>query len=128
MKRIILGMVLGGVVVPAAERTLEFNRDIRPILADKCYFCHGPDAASKGVPVRLDVEADAKRRAIGELVGRITAPDPARRMPPVGSGLKLTDREIETLRTWVAQGAKWQRHWSFLPPVDRKSTRLNSSH
>src|SRR5262249_10765238 len=86
----------------------------------------------KKIPFRLDQEAPAKadlgggRRAIvegnvaaSELVRRITAEKPALRMPPVYSGLKLTDREIETLRNWVAQGAKWERHWSFLPPRRR---------
>ncbi len=119
MRLLVLGTLLGGLASPAAEIIVEFNRDVRPILSDKCYLCHGPDALSKGVPVRLDVEADARRHAIGELVGRIRAQDPARRMPPVSSGLKLSEAEIETLRTWVAQGAKWQGHWSFLPPVRR---------
>ncbi len=112
-----------------AERPLEFNRDIRPILSDKCNRCHGPDSAAKKIPLRLDREAAAKsdlggRRAIvegdpaaSEMIRRITAEKKAVRMPPVYSGLSLTDREIETLRTWIAQGAKWQQHWSFLPPV-----------
>ncbi len=119
MGRLIWGAILAGCAAAAAG--LEFNRDVRPILSDKCYLCHGPDAAAKGVPVRLDLEADA-RRVIdrGEVVRRITAEDPARRMPPVWSGLKLEPREIETLREWIAQGAKWQKHWSFLPPVRRQ--------
>ncbi len=113
----------------AADRTIEFNRDIRPILADKCFRCHGSDAATKGIPLRLDSEAAATadlgdhRRAIvsgdlesSQLVRRITAADEASRMPPTYSGLKLTEREIETLRSWIAQGAKWQLHWSFIPP------------
>jgi hypothetical protein len=112
-----------------AERPVEFNRDIRPILSDKCLSCHGTDAIAKKIPLRLDSEAAAKadlggRRAIVEgdpaasqLVKRITAENKAMRMPPVYSGLKLTDGEIETLRTWVAQGARWQKHWAFIPPV-----------
>ncbi len=111
-----------------AERTFEFNRDVRPILADKCYSCHGADAVAKKIPLRLDSETAAKadlggRRAIVEgdpvasqLVQRITAENKGKRMPPVYSGLKLTDNEIETLRTWVAQGAKWQKHWAFITP------------
>ena len=113
----------------AADRTIEFNRDIRPILSDKCFRCHGSDATAKGIPLRLDSEAAAtadlgeNKHAIvpgnpesSQLVRRITAEDEALRMPPVYSGLKLTEREIETLRTWIAQGAKWQSHWSFIPP------------
>jgi hypothetical protein len=112
-----------------AQGPVEFNRDVRPILSDKCFVCHGPDAAAKKVPLRLDVEAAAKadlgggRRPIVEgdpaasqMIRRITAETPALRMPPAWSGLKLTEREIETLRIWVAQGAKWQKHWSFIPP------------
>ncbi len=105
-----------------------FNRDVRPILADKCWRCHGPDATSKGAPMRLDIEADAKadhggRRAIvpgdvaaSELVKRITATSKAKLMPPAWSNLALSPQEIETLRAWIASGAEWQRHWSFLPP------------
>ena len=93
-----------------AGRPPEFNRDIRPILSDKCWFCHGPDATAKRVPVRLDSESEARRVIVsGELIRRITAESKAVRMPPAYSGLALSDPEIETLR-------------------DRKSTRLNSSH
>jgi len=104
---------------------VEFNRDVRPILSDKCYVCHGPDAAAKHVPFRLDSEAAAKAgHAIvegnpdaSELVKRTGASKPALRMPPPSSGLTLSDSEIATLREWVAEGAKWQKHWSFIPPV-----------
>src|SRR4051794_4602263 len=101
----------------SAGRLVEYNRDVRPILSDKCFACHGPDAAAKKIPFRLDREAAAKadlggHRAIAEgdasastLVQRITAEKPALRMPPVYSGLKLTDAEIETLKTWIEQGA-----------------------
>ena len=104
-----------------AGRTIEFNRDVRPILSDKCFTCHGPDAVAKKIPLRLDSEAAAKRviapgdPAASLLVRRITAA-PATRMPPQWSGLKLSDPEIETLKEWIAQGAKWEKHWSFLPP------------
>ena len=114
-------------VLHAFDRAVEFNRDVRPILSDKCFTCHGPDSVRKGAPFRLDIEASAKgdlagRRAIvpgdpasSELLKRVTA-DEARRMPPAWSGLKLAEPEIETLRLWIAQGAKWQKHWAFIPP------------
>jgi mono/diheme cytochrome c family protein len=114
----------------AAGARIEFNRDIRPIFSDKCYTCHGPDAAAKHVPFRLDSEAAAKADLAGgkhaivagdpdssEIIRRVTAAKPALRMPPVSSGLKLSDTEIDTLRQWIAQGAEWQKHWSFIPPV-----------
>ena len=109
---------------------VEFNRDVRPILSDKCYTCHGPDAKAKNVPFRLDSEAAAKaelgagKHAIvegdpesSELIARITAEKAAMRMPPAYTGLKLSDAEIATLKQWIAEGAKWQKHWSFLAPV-----------
>lgn len=110
------------------EEQVVFNRDISPLLSDKCFGCHGPDSAALGIKRRLDSGAAATadiggRRAIvpgdeaaSELVRRITANDPSLRMPPPSSGLSLTAREIELLRAWIAQGAKWQTHWSFLPP------------
>src|SRR5579864_7411991 len=114
----------------AASARVEFNRDVRPIFSDKCYTCHGPDAAAKHVPFRLDTEAAAKAELSGgkhaivagnpessEIIRRITAEKPALRMPPVSSGLKLSDAEVDTLRQWIAQGAEWQKHWSFIPPV-----------
>src|SRR5260370_34701698 len=112
--------ILPGLIVLASradDRRLEFNRDIRPILSDNCFNCHGPDAVAKKIPLRLDGEKSAKadlggRRAIvegkpeeGELIRRITADKPARRMAPVDSGHTLTAEEIETLPTLIAQGA-----------------------
>jgi mono/diheme cytochrome c family protein len=103
-----------------AAPAVRFNRDVRPILSDKCYGCHGPDAASKKIPLRLDSEAAARPVVAGgsdaKLVQRIASDKPAFRMPPVYSGLSLTPKEIETLRVWVEQGAKWEKHWSFVPP------------
>ncbi len=117
-------------LTPLYAGSVEFNRDVRPIFSDKCYVCHGPDAAAKHVPFRLDSEPAAKadlgggHHAIVEgnpdsspLVQRTSASKPAMRMPPVASGLTLSPSEIATLREWVAEGAKWQKHWSFIPPV-----------
>ena len=106
----------------AAQRPVEFNRDVRPILSDKCFSCHGPDAVAKKIPLRLDSEQAAKAvivagdPAASRLMQRVAHPKPPLRMPPPASGLKLTDSEIDTLRQWIAQGAKWEGHWSFLPP------------
>ena len=115
---------------PLYAGAVEFNRDVRPIFSDKCYVCHGPDAAAKHVPFRLDSEQAAKadlgggRHAIvegnpdqSELAKRTASAKPAMRMPPPSSGLALSPSEIATLREWVAAGAKWQKHWSFIPPV-----------
>jgi hypothetical protein len=108
--------------------TVEFNRDIRPILSDKCFTCHGPDSARRRTKLRFDIEADAKQDLGGrfaivagdlaksEMVRRITAAEPARRMPPPASGRTLTDREIDLIQKWIEQGAKWENHWSFNAP------------
>jgi len=112
---------LGAPLLLAAQSP-EFNRDVRPILSDKCFVCHGPDAAAKKVPLRLDSEAAVAavvtpgNPETSRLVARIVHPKPAMRMPPPYSGLKLTGAEIETLRRWVAEGAKWEGHWAFRMP------------
>jgi hypothetical protein len=107
---------------------IEFNRDIRPILSDKCFTCHGPDERQRKSKLRLDTEAGAKadlggRFAIvpgdpakSELVRRVSAGDAARRMPPPYAPSTLTEAEIERLTQWISQGAKWQSHWSLVPP------------
>src|SRR5689334_19101780 len=118
----------GPVAVPA--QTVEFNRDIRPILSDKCFTCHGPDAANRKTKMRFDIESGAMitlgngGHAIvpgdpgkSEMIRRITSENKAIRMPPAYMGReKLTDREIELIRRWIEQGAKWQPFWSFIPP------------
>jgi hypothetical protein len=130
--RLLLLLALCRFAVPAqsdpAAKAIEFNRDIRPILSDKCFTCHGPNKANRLTKLRFDVEADAKKDLGGryaivpgdpvksQMVQRITAADPARRMPPVTSGRTLTGDEIERIRLWIAQGAKWEKHWSFIPP------------
>src|SRR6516164_642122 len=113
-------VVLAASCALCADRVIQFNRDVRPILSDKCFGCHGPDAVAKKIPLRLDSEAAARPVVAGgvqsKLVQRITAEKPASRMPPAYSGLSLTPAEIATLRRWVEQGAKWEKHWSFIPP------------
>jgi hypothetical protein len=111
-------------------QTVEFNRDIRPILSDKCYTCHGPSSVSRQAGLRFDTESGAKielkggRKVIvpghadeSELIRRVSSDDKAVRMPPAYAGRdKLSNKEIDTLRRWVDQGAQWQLLWSFIPP------------
>jgi hypothetical protein len=113
-----------------ATESIEFNRDIRPILSDQCYQCHGPDGAKRKANLRLDQEASAKEDRDGlcaiapgelsasELYRRITAKDAAERMPPVKSGKSLTAAQVELLGRWISEGAKWQGHWAFIPPKE----------
>lgn len=111
-----------------AAETIGFNRDIRPILSDKCFFCHGPDAAERKAGFRLDLEESAKgdlggyrvivpgRPDTSELFRRITSDDPDDLMPPPDSGKELTTAEIEVLRRWISAGAEYERHWAFVAP------------
>src|ERR1700730_10711916 len=102
----------------AQTDSVEFNRDIRSILSDRCYTCHGPDESKRKSKLRLDTEVGAKsdlgghfaivpgNGANSELIRRVTSDDLARRMPPAWSGAnRLTDREIGLLTRWVAEGA-----------------------
>lgn len=109
--------------VQAAE-TVDFNRDVRPILSDNCFFCHGPDAQERQADLRLDVRDDAiARMAIvpgqvekSGLLARIEAEDASEVMPPPKSNKRLTPRQKMILRKWVEQGAAYAPHWSFVPP------------
>ncbi|MBX7210911.1 MAG: PSD1 and planctomycete cytochrome C domain-containing protein [Verrucomicrobiaceae bacterium] len=113
-----------------APRKLDFNRDIRPILSDNCFACHGFDAKKRKADLRLDVAegAFAKSKegtvaikpgdvAGSELIKRIVTKDEDDLMPPADSHKKLTSAQIETLKRWVAEGAPYKKHWSFEAPV-----------
>lgn len=108
---------------------VDFNFQIRPILSDRCFKCHGPDEKTRKAKLRLDLAENALairdeatgKRAIdpghperSELIRRITAADPADLMPPAKSNLSLTDQERALLRQWIAQGAEYKPHWAFI--------------
>ena len=111
-----------------ATDDVTFNRDVRPILADKCFHCHGPDAAERQADLRLDQEESAKADRDGysvvkpgdvehsELAVRILSEDLDLQMPPSDSGRSLTDAEKQTLLKWIESGAAWEGHWSFVSP------------
>ncbi|MEZ6060601.1 MAG: DUF1553 domain-containing protein [Planctomycetaceae bacterium] len=120
---------LSGTFADEPAGRVDFSRDVQPILADKCFKCHGPDASQRVSELRLDTKAGAfaehdGRRAIvpgspqeSELHRRITSDDPEQQMPPPDSGLTLDDAQIEMLTSWISQGASWQDHWAFVAPV-----------
>ncbi|MEQ9410024.1 MAG: PSD1 and planctomycete cytochrome C domain-containing protein [Fuerstiella sp.] len=118
--------VLTGLCCPAAaqEPPIDFNRDIRPLLSDRCFHCHGPDPGTREADLRLDQEAAAKDSVLvagsaadSELIRRILATDPDEVMPPPASGKSLNAEERALLTRWVNTGAVWANHWSFEPPV-----------
>ena len=138
-----------GVLLPASlgataaepAPAVDFQRDIRPILSDNCFACHGPDEATREADLRLDTRdgafslrppAGRSNRPRGPavvpgdigaslLVERINHADPLRRMPPEVSQKSLSDDQVETLTRWVEQGADWDEHWSFAA-IDRPAS------
>jgi hypothetical protein len=129
---------------------LSFNRHIRPILARHCWHCHGPDAAHRQGGLRLDGSvaarqpAESGRAAIvpgdtdhSELLVRLTTPDLSLRMPPEDAISRPTDEEVSRLRQWIAEGAEFEPHWSFVPikppdvpsdHQDRNSAAIEAGH
>src|SRR5262245_44907937 len=109
---------------------IDFARQIRPILSENCFRCHGPDHEERKAKLRLDIKESAfgKQRSGGraivpgnskksELIARITDQDPSVRMPPAKINKHLKPEQIEILRQWIDQGAEWHEHWAFVPPV-----------
>jgi hypothetical protein len=103
---------------------LEYNRDVRPILAENCFACHGPDSAARKADLRLDRREDALKSeaivpgdlAASEIVNRICATEPETLMPPPKTKKALTAAQKDTLKRWISEGAEYQPHWSLLPP------------
>ncbi|MBK7998760.1 MAG: DUF1553 domain-containing protein [Verrucomicrobia bacterium] len=128
----LLALLLAGFHAPAAERsaTIDFGRDIRPILSDNCFTCHGPDKDQRKAGLRLDTKEDAfKKFDSGDYAivpgkpdqSRVLAvvtlpPDDDDHMPPTKTGKKLSAAQVDLLRRWIAQGAKWAEHWSYVAP------------
>src|ERR1051325_550981 len=122
--RLLLACVV--TLLPARAATIQYNRDIRPILSEYCYQCHGPDKNHRKAGLRLDVKEDAfKILESGEhaivsgdpeksaIIHRITTTDEDDHMPPAKSGKKLTQAQVNTLKQWVKEGAEWQGHWAY---------------
>ena len=108
-------MLLGLVAATVFAQVPSFNRDIRPILSDRCYTCHGPDANQRKADLRLD--RDPGSALLAKALARVTTQNKALRMPPAYLGHNpLTESEIEVLKRWIEGGGKYESHWSFLAP------------
>jgi hypothetical protein len=117
--------------ITSGHEPIRFNRDIRPILSDNCFYCHGPDRNKRQADLRLDTEAGLRgeggqggaivpgKSDASELVRRILSADPDEQMPPPESGKSLSESQIALLRRWIDEGGSYEGHWSFLP---RKTT------
>ena len=107
---------------------IQFNRDIRPILSENCFYCHGQDASHREAKLRLDERDDATRDRDGffviapgkpeesELIARLLSKDPEEQMPPPNANKHVTPEQTALLRRWIAEGATYEKHWSFVAP------------
>src|SRR4051812_44476981 len=113
-------------ILPAAQAgKIDYDRDIRPILAENCTQCHGPDEGKRKGELRLDIRLEALKEHDGvhaivpgkpeasDLIARIMTNDPEDIMPPLKAKKTLTAKQKETLRQWIAEGAEYTKHWAF---------------
>ena len=128
--RLAVAVTAAGLGVAAAAEPVTFNRDIRPILSDKCFACHGPDKGERKTELRfhneegafIDLKSGGKAIVRGDveksvLYQRLISENEVLRMPPGYLGQdKLSDGEIDLIRRWIEQGAKWEKHWAFIAP------------
>jgi hypothetical protein len=134
-------LVFGLLQCPAvADEPVEFNRDIRPLLSARCFHCHGPDAQQRQADLRLDtrdgatVDRDGSFAIVpgkpeqSSLFVRITSRDDDERMPPADVGAPLTAQEQDLFHRWIAQGADYQQHWAFVPPVKAALPQVSEEH
>ncbi|MEZ6061782.1 MAG: DUF1549 domain-containing protein, partial [Planctomycetaceae bacterium] len=105
------------------DARVDFAEQIQPLLAENCFACHGPDASHREAELRLDEEAAVKKAVVvpgdpaaSELFTRIVSVDPDLQMPPADSGKSLKPEDIRLIERWIAEGAKWSRHWAFVSP------------
>jgi hypothetical protein len=133
---LVVGSIVGSfAVAQTSEKTsvpakIDFNRDIRPILAENCFACHGPDESHRATDFRLD-QAGGIETAVtagdpdaSELYQRVISDDKSMRMPPLESKRELSVEQIELLRQWIEVGGQFQTHWSFVAPTKPERTEL----
>jgi len=131
---LVVGVVVSGLGLPslahAQGRKIDYNRDIRPLLSDLCYKCHGPDEKERKAGLRLDTQEGVAAKvdsgltvivpgksAESELFVRITSSDPNEKMPPPSMGKSLSPQQIDLIKRWIDEGATMRGHWSFVAPV-----------
>ncbi len=127
--QVTFSLVAAGSLMGAATKPVAFNEDIRPILADACFHCHGPDPGTRKAGLRLDTEAGFFTAKKGEqptvikgrpeassLYQRLITQDEDEVMPPPESHKELKPAEVAKIKAWIEQGAPWQPHWSLIPP------------
>src|SRR5437762_3499108 len=139
-KQIFATMALLAFLPPAISRAetasskIQFNRDVRPILSDNCFRCHGPDKNQRKKGLRLDVrEIALEKKAVvpgkpaeSKVIEHIFSSDPDEIMPPPDTHKKLSEAQKETLRNWIAQGAEYQPHWAYIKPTRPEIPSVNN--
>src|SRR5262249_55535432 len=121
---IALPLLLAASVAGRGAETIEYNRDVRPIITENCFKCHGPDKNQRKAKLRLDLpQVPLERGALvpgkpeqSKLIEHIFSDDPAEVMPPPKSNKSLTQAQKELLKQWIASGAKYQAHWAYIEP------------
>lgn len=103
---------------------ISYNQDVRPILSNNCFACHGPDPEDRQADARLDVPDEID---LDEVLSRITETDPEIVMPPPHTNKKLSQKQISILKQWIADGAKYETHWAFLPPKEHDLPAVNDA-
>ncbi|MEY3547644.1 MAG: hypothetical protein RLZZ552_11 [Verrucomicrobiota bacterium] len=117
-------LALIGLTLPSAAK-VDYNEDVRPILSENCFYCHGPDGNKRKAKLRLDVRADALAKKAfvpgdaeaSELIKRLSSTDSDEVMPPPDSHRTITPAQKEILRRWIAEGAEYKEHWAYVTPV-----------
>jgi hypothetical protein len=108
-----LHLFFGALLTVGLANAVDFNAEVRPLLAKNCFACHGRDADAREAKLRLDIASDVD---LEEVIARISTDDPDDIMPPPKTGHALSGAEIATLKAWIAAGAVYEQHWSFVPP------------
>ena len=117
---VVMALLAAFACTDTASGEVSFRQQIRPILAEHCLHCHGPDEQKREGNLRLDLESSSKKKSIvvhqpdnSEVIKRITSTIADQKMPPAETGKSLTAAEVRLLRQWIAEGAKYEDHWAF---------------
>jgi hypothetical protein len=134
MKKILLLLLSQSICL---AENLDFNRDVRPILSDKCFSCHGPDEHGRKADLRLDIEKEAKSEGLmaivagkpdeSEMIYRIHSDDEDELMPPSEIGKPLSKKEKKILEQWIKEGAVWAHHWAYIDPIKHPQPKVSDS-
>ncbi|MEC7863302.1 MAG: c-type cytochrome domain-containing protein, partial [Verrucomicrobiota bacterium] len=132
LKSILVSTITAMIWTEFSWSEINFNKDIKPILSENCYFCHGPDKNKRKAKLRLDNFTDATTSRDGvsaivpndleqsELIYRVFTDDPDEVMPPPDAKLKLSKEQKDVLKKWIKSGAEYEKHWAFIKPEKTK--------